>query len=206
MDRYVRAEDTTMAHELIEQLLHQDFLAAEPTAASWLHNITWYGPPGVGSAVTSQEYIKHWLQPLRAAFTERRLEKDVVVCEALYCGAHVRLYGRHTGPWLGVQETGQVVSLRLGLHWRVDKSGRVAEGWCQVDLLAAFAQMGHDLLAVAKKQAPNAAAAAAMAAAAAAIAAKEAAIAQKLAAAKKAVAADQAVAKRTAAAEQAGHR
>ena len=39
------------------------------------------------------------------------------------------------------------VALRLGMHWRVDGGGRIAEGWTIADLPDAFDQMGVDLVA-----------------------------------------------------------
>jgi predicted ester cyclase len=155
IDEYVKAEDSRSARALIEKLLVEDYIASTPAAQSWSPEMTWYGPPGVGTAKSPQQYLTHWLKPLRAAFADRRLEVDVVVCESVYCGAHVHLVGKHVGTWLGRPATQAVVSLRMGLHWRVDKvSNKIAEGWCQVDLLSAFGQMGQDLLAVARAQAP----------------------------------------------------
>ena len=65
-------------------------------------------------------------------------------------GAHVRLSGNHTGPWLGRAATGKRASVRMGLHWHV-VDGRIVEGWAIIDILATLHQFGErDILAKAR--------------------------------------------------------
>jgi len=153
-DDFVSEADTLRSRSSVMQVLHEDFLSDDPTGQSWAENMLWYGPPGVGTASSRKEYVTGFLQPLRAAFGSFTMAIDAVVCQGLYCGAHVHLDGIHRGEWLGQAATGKQVSLRLGLHWRFGPDGLVAQGWCVIDLLAAFAQMGVDLLERARSQTP----------------------------------------------------
>ena len=51
---------------------------------------------------TPLRYQKHWLVPLRAAFSNLTRETDLVVCEGPYCGAHFYLWG-HLAEELGIR-------------------------------------------------------------------------------------------------------
>jgi len=153
-DEFVSPADTQLAQAVVEAALRDDFLG-EGTAQNWEEQIVWSGPPGVGTARSREEYVEGFLRPLRAAFSDLKMSTDVLVCQGLYCGAHVHLNGTHTGVWLGESATQRPISLRLGLHWRVGKGGRIEQGWCVIDLISAFAQLGVDLLQRARDQIPS---------------------------------------------------
>lgn len=138
---FVSPGDTKRAERIVRAALRQDFLDFHDSASSWHSNMTWYGPAGIGTASSRQLYVTHFLAPLHRAFNDPQLAIDVLVCEGLYCAAHVYLRALHVGPWLGQQASGRRIALRMGLHFRV-AGGHIAEGWSQVDLLSALAQMG----------------------------------------------------------------
>eukprot|EP00928_Gymnodinium_smaydae_P045401 TRINITY_DN30270_c1_g4_i3.p1 TRINITY_DN30270_c1_g4~~TRINITY_DN30270_c1_g4_i3.p1 ORF type:complete len:424 (+),score=38.74 TRINITY_DN30270_c1_g4_i3:47-1273(+) len=110
----------------------------------WADSINWYGPGGVGTARSKEEYVKHWLNPLHAAFSNITRETDLVVCEGPYCGAHFYLWGTHVGEWMGEQPTGKRVPIRCGAHARI-VNGVILEGWLIIDHARAFLGMGVDL-------------------------------------------------------------
>eukprot|EP00441_Pelagodinium_beii_P030993 CAMPEP_0197708776 /NCGR_PEP_ID=MMETSP1338-20131121/128122_1 /TAXON_ID=43686 ORGANISM="Pelagodinium beii, Strain RCC1491" /NCGR_SAMPLE_ID=MMETSP1338 /ASSEMBLY_ACC=CAM_ASM_000754 /LENGTH=616 /DNA_ID=CAMNT_0043292707 /DNA_START=33 /DNA_END=1883 /DNA_ORIENTATION=+ len=153
-DEFVFEADTKLARAVVEEALKDDFLG-EGSAESWADQMVWNGPPGVGTARSREEYVEGFLRPLRASFSNFSMSTDVLVCQGFYCGAHVRLNVTHDGMWLGQTATQKRVSLRMGLHWRVGKSGKIEQGWCVIDLLEAFAQLGVDLLAKARSQLPS---------------------------------------------------
>ena len=117
-----------------------------------------YGPGGIGRAASRAQYAAHFLAPLHAAFADPALQIDALVCEGAYCGAHVRLSATHRAAWLGVPPTHKVAALRLGLHARIavseeerqgcdaPRDGCIAEAWAQLDVPAAFASVGVDIL------------------------------------------------------------
>jgi predicted ester cyclase len=143
----VDPKDTERAEATFRRALEEDHLLASADAPSWSENMTWYGPAGVGTARSRDEYVKHWLRPLHSAFSNITMQLDFLVCEGNYCGAHFYVWGRHTGEWMGEGPTQQMVPIRCGAHVHVDKQGRIVEGWLVMDTARAFKAMGVDLFA-----------------------------------------------------------
>jgi len=131
---------------LVEEAILTDLVFGVSPSRLWYDDMTWYGPVGLGLATNKAEYETFFLAPLREAFSDRVVDLDVLTCEGAYCGAHGYLTGTHTGPWLGEEATYRIVSLRFGLHFRVDvENGMIPEGYAMFDLPAAFDMMGVDL-------------------------------------------------------------
>lgn len=126
--------------------LEEDFEHRSLTAQWWARDAVWYGPAGIGTATSQDEYIQHFLEPLHAAFSGLSRSTDQVVCEGTICGAHFYLYGNHTGSWLGAAPTGRRVPLRCGAHARI-VDGVIVQGWLILDIPLAFHAMGIDLYA-----------------------------------------------------------
>eukprot|EP00927_Polykrikos_kofoidii_P006124 TRINITY_DN12473_c0_g1_i2.p1 TRINITY_DN12473_c0_g1~~TRINITY_DN12473_c0_g1_i2.p1 ORF type:complete len:383 (+),score=60.88 TRINITY_DN12473_c0_g1_i2:113-1261(+) len=167
--QWVNVADTAASIMPFERMIEEDLGALLTDARWWAEDMIWYGPAGIGTAQNRTQYVEHVLKPLRAAFTETRAEIEQLVCEGTICGSLVHLWGNHTGSWLGEKATGKLVRLRFGIHARVrlhadvegcGPCGQLIEGWAQLDIPAAFAMMGVDLLARAQKQAAAAAIAA----------------------------------------------
>ena len=140
---------------LLWRAIRADLLEQDGRALHWAADAAWYGPGGIGRATSRDEYATHFLRPLYAAFRPLAISMDLLVCEATYCGAHFKLLAHHSGPWLGVPPTHRNATIRFGMHTRlaVDADGCalattpcIAEAWAQVDVLAAFASVGVDLL------------------------------------------------------------
>jgi predicted ester cyclase len=153
MSAAVDPDDTVRSLAAWKQALEEDYLLGIGEARWWAEQLTWYGPAGVGTAKTREQYVQHWLQPLHAAFSGIRLQMDLELCEGAYCGAHFYLWGNHTGEWLGEPASGKLVPIRCGAHARFDKQGHIVEGWLIIDTPRAFAAMGVDLFARARTRA-----------------------------------------------------
>lgn len=149
-------EDAAAAQKVWEASLAADYDQHSLEANFWADNMMWYGPGGVGTAKSRQEYVNHWLKPLFAAFSDIERKTDVVVCEGPYCGAHFYLWGTHTGEWLGEKATGKRVPIRCGAHAHV-MDGKIVEGWLIIDVPRAFNAMGVDFYARARAIAEKAA-------------------------------------------------
>jgi len=145
----VLPNDTVSSTTVWLEAIHEDYLAMDGTASRWADDMIWYGPAGIGTAFSRDDYVNHYLKPLRNAFSNVTLEMDSVVCEGKYCGAHFYLWGDHTGPWLGEGATGARVPIRCGAHARI-VDGKIVEGWLIVDIPRAFIAMGVDLYGRAK--------------------------------------------------------
>jgi len=129
-----------------ETMMYDMLMGEEDASPNWDPEMNWYGPMGIGYAPNKELYTEHFLKPLRAAFSDRDLQVDMVTCEGSYCGALGWIHGRHTGPWLGEEATNVDVRIRFGFHYRVDLvAGVVREGYAIFDLPDAFNQMGIDL-------------------------------------------------------------
>ena len=67
----------------------------------WRNDMTWYGSHGFGVAENSHDYYKYFMFAINTAFTDRKIDLDLMVCEGTICGAHGYLVGNFTGPFLG---------------------------------------------------------------------------------------------------------
>jgi len=142
-------EDAAASRKVWEAALAQDYDQQSLEAGFWAEDMVWYGPGGVGTAKSRQDYVKHWLSPLFAAFSETERKTDLVVCEGPYCGAHFYIWGTHTGEWFGEKATGKRVPIRCGAHAHI-VGGKIVEGWLIIDVPRAFHAMGVDFYARAK--------------------------------------------------------
>jgi len=139
----VNPETTKESEKIWRAAVKEDYLEGSSAAARWADKITWYGPGGVGTAHSKEEYSTHFLKPLHAAFSNMTSQVDMIVCEGSYCGAHFYLWADHVGEWLGQKATGKRVTLRLGAHARI-QNGKIREGWLIIDVPRAFKTMGID--------------------------------------------------------------
>jgi hypothetical protein len=162
---YVREELHAMRprfEALLRRSITEDYITQQPHALAFAANAPWYGPGGIGRAADRAEYVKYFLAPLHAAFSNPVLQLDMLLCEGSYCGAHFLVKMKHTGTWLGAAATGREVTLRVGMHARIatqhsdlracpdPKEPCIAEAWAQMDIPRTFADMGIDLLAPAR--------------------------------------------------------
>lgn len=154
MSAAVNPADTVRSEKVWKSALHEDFELASDDARWWADDVTWYGPSGVGTAKSRNDYIQHFLKPLHSGITGMIMATDLVVCEGKYCGAHFYLYGNHTGTWLGEQATYNQVPIRCGAHARIEND-QIVEGWLIIDHPWLFHGMGVDFYDRAKRIALN---------------------------------------------------
>eukprot|EP00419_Tripos_fusus_P027840 CAMPEP_0172725988 /NCGR_PEP_ID=MMETSP1074-20121228/89681_1 /TAXON_ID=2916 /ORGANISM="Ceratium fusus, Strain PA161109" /LENGTH=406 /DNA_ID=CAMNT_0013552883 /DNA_START=101 /DNA_END=1324 /DNA_ORIENTATION=+ len=145
----VNPADTMLSNRIWNMAIQEDYVQNTGGARWWAEDMVWYGPGGIGTAYSKQDYRTHFLEPLHGAFSNVSMQLDLSVCEGKYCGAHFYLHARHTGAWLGKQATGKKVRLRCGAHAHFE-GGRMVEGWLIIDVPQAFADMGIDLFARAR--------------------------------------------------------
>ena len=149
ISRICSMEDAAVAKQIVAEALMFDL--TEDTAGSassplWADDLTWYGPVGFGTATNKREYEDNFIAAIRAAFSQRELDIDILTCEGTYCGAHGYLHGVNTGEFLGEAASNQPVRLRFGLHYRVDVArGLIQEGYAIFDLPGFFIQNGINL-------------------------------------------------------------
>ena len=67
----------------------------------WLEDMKFYGSHGIGVAENVYDYHKYFVHAISTAFTDRKIQLDLIVCEGRICGAHGYLIGNFTGPFLG---------------------------------------------------------------------------------------------------------
>ena len=88
--------------ELALQALYHDFISEQDVASPlWVDDMTWYGSHGFGMANNVQDYTTYFVQVIRRAFSNRKLELDLIVCDGKICGAHGYFVGDFTGNFLG---------------------------------------------------------------------------------------------------------
>jgi len=147
ISNFVTAKQSGASEALLAKLLAAEWDGQLDSAEHWAADMVWYGPTPWGMARGTQEYVKHFLQPFHAAFTEPKLEVDARLCEGTFCAVHGHFHGRHVAEWLGHKASGQRVSLAVGMHFHI-VDGRVIESWALFDIPGMFQQsFGINILA-----------------------------------------------------------
>lgn len=142
-------QDMVLAEKVSQAALREDWEGDGPGAEAWDHNLTFYGPGGIGLARGTQQYRQHVLKPFRDAFADRKIEGKIFGCEGNYCGAFGELHGRHVGTWLGLKPSGKKLALKFAFHYHIVE-GKVKEGWAIFDIPQLFTQLGLDFFAIAR--------------------------------------------------------
>jgi len=145
--RLVNPQDSIASKKIALEAMYHDLLSGENGPSPlWRKDMVWYGCHGFGVAENINDYNKYFLYPISTAFTDKRIELDVMVCEGTICGAHGYLVGKFVKPLLGEKPSNSETRLRFGLHWNVDvEAKRIIEGYGIFDLPGFFAQAGIDL-------------------------------------------------------------
>ena len=81
--------------------MRHDLLEGPRASPLWMDDMVWYGSHGFGMAENAKDYSLYFVKAIHAAFTDRKLELDLIVCEGKICGAHGYLVGNFTGTFLG---------------------------------------------------------------------------------------------------------
>lgn len=114
----------------------------------WHRDMLWYGPGGVGSNFTYEGFQRDHRIPFLTAFPDRvggnhfaRFGDGDYVCS----GGWPSMTMTHQGPYLGIQPTGQALTLRVMDFWRC-QDGQIRENWVLLDFLDLLRQMGRVVL------------------------------------------------------------
>jgi predicted ester cyclase len=112
--------------ELVGELVHPDFVDHEPA-----HPEMPAGP----------ESVRQTVRQLQAAFGDLRFEIEDQIAEGDKVVQLVTMSGRHTGPLVGREPTGQEFAVRHIYIWRI-ADNRIVEHWGSRDDLGLLGQLG----------------------------------------------------------------
>ncbi len=119
----------------------------------WHHDMTWYGPSGIGTMRGIDGFRRRHQIPFLAAMPDRGQHEAEITHHFFAEGAYVGVTGWPNmaqtltgGGWLGLPGTGQKVTLRSLDFWRLER-GKIRENWVLVDLLHLYHQLGIDVFA-----------------------------------------------------------
>lgn len=150
----IEAETTkALLDEMIDDLSSQNERGAVPCPPevlrrTWHEDLAWYGPAGIGTAVTIPRYQEQHQTPFRTKLSDKVFNGHVCrIAEGHYSGwfGWPNLNNRNTGGYLGLPQTGELTEMRVVDIYRRD-GGKLAENWVFIDLLHYAAQHGVDLL------------------------------------------------------------
>ncbi len=108
----------------------------EELARTWVDDMTWWGPTGIGATYTIPRYAAQHSGPFRAAFSDRSKTTHVA---RLAEGAFGGFFGwpnftvRLTGEYLGRAPTGKVGEFRVIDVYRRE-GDKLAENWVFIDM------------------------------------------------------------------------
>ena len=119
----------------------------------WHHDMSWYGPAGIGTARGIDGFRALHQRPFLTAMPDRGQYEDEITHHFFAEGAYVAVTGWPNmaqtltgGGWLGLPATGQKITLRSLDFWRIEL-GKIRENWVLVDLLHLYHQLGIDVFA-----------------------------------------------------------
>ena len=132
----------------------------------WHHRFHWYGPCGIGSSYTLEEFEDFHQRPWLEGFGDRNpnftggrilgIGDDTILAEGNYAALGIwdTPYSRHNGTYMGVPPTGKVMTLR-DFDWYRRDGNYLVQNWVPIDLVDLFLQMGVDLFARLQMQIEN---------------------------------------------------
>jgi hypothetical protein len=124
--------------------------AASHLRRTWVEDMTWWGPTGIGATYTIERYLKQHSQPFANALTEGyRFNGHVAKIAEGSCGGFFgwpNLTVANAGGYLGMPAGPDPADMRVVDMYRVE-DGKIAENWIFIDLLHFLAMQGLDVLA-----------------------------------------------------------
>lgn len=122
--RWVHAWNTNTNFEVIEDIFAQDWVDRNPIPG---------GPQGIEGA-------GYFVTAFRAAFSDIRLDIDLLLGEADHVMFRWIANAVHTGPFMGVEPTGKQVKFS-GITVHRVANGRFAESTAEIDFLGLLEQL-----------------------------------------------------------------
>ena len=129
----------------------RDTLSSMEQKRYWHPQMHWYGPCGVGTCRSLEEFEDYHQRPFLQAFPDRPLDggggrRLGRIAEGHYVasGGWGWLQATHGGEYLGCPATGRRTSMRVMDFWR--RAGdALMENWVPIDIVDIFQQFGVDL-------------------------------------------------------------
>lgn len=116
---------------------------------TWRHDMSWWGPAGIGATYTIPRYLRQHAGPFRAAMDRNRRFNGHLcrIAEGRYGGffGWANLTVGNAGGFLGMTGSPRPADLRVVDIYRRD-GDRLAENWVFIDVLHYLAQQGLDVL------------------------------------------------------------
>lgn len=140
-----------------------DDLRSMSGADQWHPNLHWYGPCGIGSCYTLEEYEDFHQRPWLKGFGDRGLHlsagralglgDDTILAEGNYAALGVwdAPFSYHNGPFMGVPATGKLMTMR-DFDWYRREGNYLMQNWVPLDMIDLFLQMDVDLFARLQEQ------------------------------------------------------
>lgn len=122
----------------------------------WHKHFHWYGPCGIGSCYTLEEFEDFHQRPWLEGFGDRNpnftggrllgIGDDTILAEGNYAALGIwdTPYSRHNGPYMGVPPSGKVMTLR-DFDWYRREGSYLVQNWVPIDMIDLFMQMGVNL-------------------------------------------------------------
>ena len=111
--------------EVLDELVAQDVVDHDPA-------------PGQASG---REGIKHFVSTLRTAFPDLQLAVENMVAEGDYVAFNYTISGTHQGEFMGIEPTGNRVSVRAMEMVRI-AGGQMVDRWGNTDQVGMLQQLG----------------------------------------------------------------
>ncbi|MEL6687301.1 MAG: nuclear transport factor 2 family protein [Pseudomonadota bacterium] len=115
---------------------------------TWNEDMAWYGPAGIGTAITIPRYQVQHQTPFRTGLGDKVFNGHVCrITEGHYSGwfGWPNLNNRNLGGFLGLEASDTLAEMRVVDIYRRD-GDKLAENWVYIDLLYYVSQHGIDLL------------------------------------------------------------
>jgi len=101
----------------------------------------WMGNAGCGFKNGLKEFQDNWQRPFQAAFSEKVCIDEARITQGEWCAAFGRQEAVHSGPFMGIEPTGQRVEIRYMDFWKV-VDGKIVDNWVMVDFPYVMQQLG----------------------------------------------------------------
>ena len=139
MSRYVRSRDGGDLNSMEQE--HY-----------WDPDFHWYGPNGIGTSHTLEEYQDFHQRPWLAGFGDRSVDGDQggrvlgYMGEGQYASAGIWdfKFSYHHGEYLGVPPTGKMMTMR-DFDWYKREGDALTQNWVPIDIIDLLMQMDVDL-------------------------------------------------------------
>jgi steroid delta-isomerase-like uncharacterized protein len=130
-------ENKAIARRGYEAINQNDLDVLDEVVAS---DITDHDPaPGQAPGL---EGVKQWFSSMHTAFPDFRMNVEDMIAEGDKVVARVRLSGTHQGEFMGIDATGNRVTITGIDILRVNADGKIVEHWGNFDDLGMMQQLG----------------------------------------------------------------